>query len=297
MPTIDTDRIKENEIARAWIQHDPNRALIPFAIQRQLRAFKNTISTTAAIIEELLKNDDLTIGLIKPLVHRRGVARQRLLNELRHQLPGANIRISHKDVLEISWLTPTKSIVLDPKGSENQDVILCCFLLAWPPAPKALQVHRAWAVEIPDHASGRLLQRDPQVDLRSALFEAGLNFLAADASAVAPHVGENRSIYLTAAHGAFPATVIGAGTKDGSRRYIYARAGTWITDAMRGPDQALLPRAMPADATVALALWRWADGGLSGADRAKLLLPDLDMGLPPAPCGSLQVSTPLKLPF
>ena len=45
-------------------------------------------------------------------------------------------------------------------------------------------------------------------------------------------------------------------TKDG-RRYIYARAWTSITEAMRGPDQVLLPRA----ATAELALWRRAARG------------------------------------
>lgn len=101
----------------------------------------------------------------------------------------------------------------------------------------------------------------PTADLRAALFEAGLAFLAADAETVVPLVGTERSIYLPAASGAFAATVIGAKTPNGQRHFIYARTHTYLSAAMLKPDQVMLPRAASAEGTVALALWRWRRHG------------------------------------
>jgi hypothetical protein len=274
MPSVGTDRSKELEIDRAWIQHDPERARITPAILRELRAFKRDIGITAATIEAVLKRDDLTQFLIEPLVRRRGMARRRQLEELRRTLPGAHAKISFKNILEIAWLSPTAPIIANPVGGEAQDCILACFLVAWPPTPQCLQCHRAWALEVPDHAAARLLQRAPETDLRTALFEASLAFLSADAAAVTPHVGAGSTVYIPAGLGAFACNIVGAQTADG-RRYIYARAGTWITEEMRAPNQVLLPLAAAAEQTVALALWRWNEVG-------DAILPSVGMSLSPS---------------
>jgi hypothetical protein len=107
----------------------------------------------------------------------------------------------------------------------------------------------------------RLLQRAPNVDLRSAVFMAANSFLAANADAVRPQIGTDTSVYLPAGPGAFAATVIGARTPD-NRHYIYARARTWLRANMLGPDQTFLPKAQTAEDAVALALWRWAEVGI-----------------------------------
>jgi hypothetical protein len=79
---------------------------------------------------------------------------------------------------------------------------------------------------MPDHAAARLLQCAPQVDPRAA-YEAGLAFLAGDASVAAPLIGRETSIYLpTSGLGAFLCNVIGGQTRDQQRRYIFAGAGT-----------------------------------------------------------------------
>jgi hypothetical protein len=85
MPSVGTDRSKELEIDRAWIQHAPERARIPPAVLRELRAFKRDIGLTAGTIEAVLKQDDLTQFLIEPLVRRRGMHRRRLLEDLRRR--------------------------------------------------------------------------------------------------------------------------------------------------------------------------------------------------------------------
>jgi hypothetical protein len=142
-----------------------------------------------------------------------------------------------------------------------QDCVLVCFLAAWPPTTKSVTAHSAWAAEIPDHAIGRFLQRAPTSDLRAALFEAGIAFLAADHAAIVPHIGRDTSIYLPAGPGAFAANVIGAKSPDGTKVYTYARARTWLEGNMLGADQIPLPPASSVEASVAVSLWRWNNFG------------------------------------
>jgi hypothetical protein len=140
---------------------------------------------------------------------------------------------------------------------ELQDCLLVCYAAAWPPTPKSIRVHSAWALEVPDHAAARLLQRAPEADLRAALFEAGLAFVAADAAVVAPRINCGAHIYLRVGPGAFVANVVGGKTPDGSRIFIFARAQTWLHHDMLGPDQTLLPSAATPESSVAWDLWHW----------------------------------------
>jgi hypothetical protein len=141
----------EREIDRAWLQHDPARNFIPTEIWRRLNAIKQELIPTAAVIEKLLRDQDL--ALIEQAIRRRGVNRQRLLKELRQALPAATLRISDKEILEIFWLSPKGPIIVDGKAGEAQDCLLACFAVAYPAGPKGLTLHSGWALEIADHAA------------------------------------------------------------------------------------------------------------------------------------------------
>jgi hypothetical protein len=124
---------------QAWIAPDPQRAAIPSAVWRQLRAIKRELAPTAAVIEKLLRDRDLVV--IEPVIRRRGMSRQRLLNELRRVFPAASLRISSKEILEIFWLSPKGPIIVDGKSGEGQDCVLACYALAFPPDAKTLTLH------------------------------------------------------------------------------------------------------------------------------------------------------------
>jgi hypothetical protein len=247
----------ETLLDRAWLDHDPQRAIIPSAVWRQLRAFKRELIPTAAVVENLLRDQDL---VLEPVIRRRGVHRQRLLDQLRRVLPAATLRISNKEILEIFWLSPKGPIIVDAKSGEGQDCLLACFAVAFPPDAKTLTLHSGWALEISDHACGRYLQRAPNGDLRAAAKQAALAFVSADASTVRPLIGKPTSIYLTAGSGCFAATVIGGITQTGKTR-IYARCRTFVPASWLKPDQQILPRAVNVQNTVALALWHWVKIG------------------------------------
>jgi hypothetical protein len=227
-----------------------------------VRAFKRDLLATAGTIEAILKRDDLIQPFIEDAVRRRGLRRQEKLKHLRGLLPGANVQIAgtNRKVVEISWLSPMPPILADPQHpGEQQPCILVCYLAAYPTSARAITAHSGWALEVPDHAAARFLQRTTTGDLRNSLFAAGLNFLAADAERVVPLVGTGTSIYLKAGDGAFACTCIGAKTANGERHYTYARAQTWLSDAMLKSDQSLLPRASTPEQTVALSLWHWGE--------------------------------------
>jgi hypothetical protein len=254
---------KDSQIERAWLLHEPARGEIPAEVWRGLRAFKRGLLPTAAIIEGVLKKEALAQHLIEPAIRRRGIARQKKLTELRRLLPHANVKISFREILEVSWLSPKPAILADPQHQgEEQDCTLVCYLVAFPPTPHSVTCHSGWAAEIPDHAAARFIQRAPKSDLREALFAAGLSFLAAAAEAVIPHVGQTASIYLPAGPGSFACTVIGARTVDGRSSYVYARSNTWLHESMLRADQTPLPQAATSEQTVALRVWRWDQNGM-----------------------------------
>jgi hypothetical protein len=125
--------LTEDLLEHAWASHDPQRAVIPAAIWRQLRTFKRELAPTAAVIESMLSDQNLARSVLEPVIRRRGMHRIRLLEDLRRALPAASLRISNKQILEIFWLSPKPHIIVDAKSGEDQDCLLACYALAFPP--------------------------------------------------------------------------------------------------------------------------------------------------------------------
>jgi hypothetical protein len=243
----------EREIERAWHQHQ-HRDRIPSEIWRQLRALKKEFEPTSAKIKMVMADETMLRQLVEQCTRRRGMARQRLLKAARHTFPGAEIKVAHGDILEISWLAPSPPVIANPKHlGEAQACTLACYCVAWP-SPFGIELRSAWSLEVPDHAAGRFLQRAGRnADLRSALFEAANHFAAADIAEVKPHVGRGTDIYIPAGGGAFVCTVVGA-RSSGGHSFLYSRAATWIESTMLHADQTPLREAEAADGSVAALL-------------------------------------------
>ncbi len=244
--------ILERQLDRAWASHDPERNRIPYSIWRRLHALKREFEPTASKIRELLADEALLRQLVEQCCNRRGMARQRILANVRRSFPGAQIKIAHKDILEISWMAPSPPVIANPKNpAEQQQCLLVCYCAAWP-TPFGIRLSSAWSLEVPDHAAGRFLQRAGDANFRSALFSAANHFYGSDMNAVQPHVGMNSDIYLPAGGGCFVCTVIGA--KSGTNNFLYARAATWIDETMLRPDQQPLPPATDPKNSIAAML-------------------------------------------
>lgn len=243
----------EREIELAWLRHEPERNRIPAAIRRRLRALKKEFEPTSMKIKVALNDEEMLSSLVRQCCMRRGVARQRLLADIRRTFPGAEVKVVHKNILEISWLAPSPPVIASPRDhGEAQDCTLVCYFVAWP-SPIGITLRSAWSLEVPDHAAGRYLQwAGNGADFKSALFEAANRFYAADMAAVKPHVGRGTDVYLPAGNGAFISTVVGA--RSGIRRFLYARAATFVEQAKLRADQVPLPLAASADQSVAALL-------------------------------------------
>ena len=247
------DDRSQREIELAWLSHEPERNRIPTVVWRQLRAIKKEIEPTSVKINATLQNEEMLHLLIEQCCRRRGMARQRLLAAVRRSFSGAEVKVVHKNVLDISWLAPSPPVIASPKDhGERQACTLLCYCVAWP-APLGITVRSAWALEVPDHAAGRYLQRaGASADFKSALFEAASHFYAADTGAVMPHVGRGTSIHLPASGGCFVCTVVGA--KSGTSSFLFARAATWVDGTMLRSDQTPLRQAEAAAQSVAALL-------------------------------------------
>ncbi|HZV03628.1 MAG TPA: hypothetical protein VE999_00930 [Gemmataceae bacterium] len=251
-----------DQIEQSWQARRPE---VPQTIWRQLRALKYTLAPTAQLIEDRLRNDTL-IGDLRLLMRARGVRRQKMLTALQRCFPAAQLTPSktQRDVVSLTWVSPKPPIIIGGVGGELQNCLLVCAAVAFPnpplPGVKAISLYSTFVLEIADHAAARLLQRAPQASLRQAALDAADAFATAEAKCVAPLVGNGATIYLPAGGaGCFVCTVIGGHTREG-RKYVYARASTFLPHSWLRPDQRPLPPAAEPEKTVALALWHW-DGG------------------------------------
>jgi hypothetical protein len=243
----------EREIERAWLQHDPQRNAIPLDIWRRLRVLKKDLEPTSAKIKAALQDEALLRQMVNQCTRRRGMARVRILSNVRHTFPDAVVKVVDGNILEIGWLASSPPVIANPKApGQRQQCTLVCYCVAWPSPPFGITLRSAWSLEVPDHAAGRYLQRADNADFSSALFEAANHFSAADRATVTPHVGRNTDIYLPSGGGAFVCTVVGA--KSGGNNFLYARAATWLEGTMLRADQVPLSKAESAEKSVAALL-------------------------------------------
>jgi hypothetical protein len=137
----------------------------------------------------------------------------------------------------LSWLAPRGCMLLNPENEgEAQDAILLRYGFCWVERKRELNGYEAFSLECPDHATARLLQRAPDVNLPRVLMEAQDQFFAADVKTVGNHVTHGTSFYLRAGPGLLICEAI-SGVTPSRLEYWFARAKTWISDAMIRPDQ------------------------------------------------------------
>jgi hypothetical protein len=100
--------------------------------------------------------------------------------------------------------------------------------------------------EAPDHALGRLLQRNRDADPAAAMWEANEVFMAASFDAFKDCTRTKREFYLPTTGGAFLCEPIASKDPNG-RLMLHARARTWLASDMLRPDQVPIPIATETD--------------------------------------------------
>jgi hypothetical protein len=252
---------KQVEIERAWIAHDPSRASIPASVRRQVRAFKQSLAGPAAVAARSLVDPALRKHVLD-FSRKRGIGRARAFARLKGRFPGARFS-AEGDTIQIFWLEPRdRSMLLavrDP--GELQPAVLVNFCVAGRRTPRATALLNATALECPDHALGRILQRMPGADLRSILIEGAEVFLWGDAAAVLELTRAGRTLHLSTKDGGmFLADGIHAVDSAGQQS-LHARPRTWISREMVGRDQIPVPTAKDADASIFAAVQLMCEAG------------------------------------
>jgi hypothetical protein len=184
------------------------------------------------------------------------VGRARALAKLRTHFALATITFPRRGIMW-SWLVPCGCMPLNPKSyGEAQDAILVRYGFAWIERRMELNGYEAFSIEVPDHATARLVQRAPNAKLPRVLMETQDQFFAADVATVSRHVAHGKSLYLRAGPGLLICEAI-SGVTPSSMPFWYARTKTWIADSMIRPDQVPIALAIgdvPAQLTLMTAL-------------------------------------------
>jgi hypothetical protein len=205
-------------------------------VWRKVRTFKRTIAPAADRLDVAVQDRDRIKGLLYDYACKGEVGRARALAKLRKHLDLADITFPRQGIMW-SWLAPRGCMLIDPKNEgEAQDAILVRYCFAWIERKRELNGYEAFTLEVPDHATARLLQRAPDINLPRVLMEAQDAFFAADVATVSRHVAHGTSLYLRCGPGLLICEAIDGRTPSGIN-YWFARARTWISDSMIRPDQ------------------------------------------------------------
>jgi hypothetical protein len=238
------NRVRESQIDRSWLQHDPAQGRVPREIYRNLRTFKRTIKPIADRIEAASEEHERIGSLMYDYGLKGAIGKQRALKRLRQHFELATLTFPRPGYFMWSWLQPRGSMLLDPKDEgESQNALLVRYGVAWL-EHKRLAAYTAFSIEACDHALARLMQRAPGVNLPRVLEQAQDQLFAADAIVVNRHVASGVPIYLSAGPGLLICEAIRGCTSSGDR-FAFARARTWIGNSTRKPDQ--MPIAPAAD--------------------------------------------------
>jgi hypothetical protein len=249
-------RSREHEVERAWRQHQPERAHVRSTTWREVRAFKRSLAPGAATALAHSEDTERLRPLLRACWRKGTLARdkQRALQNLQAFLHPATLDQQH-GVFLWSWLVPCGATLANPQHpGETQDAILTRYGIAWSKGRHELIGYTAFAVECPDHALGRLLERAPGINLAQALSQAHHAFLTADAEQVSHHVLRS-TLYLQCGPGLLICDAVRA--KAAHRVFVFARARTWIADDMARRDQKPIAAArhpIPSQLTVMTAL-------------------------------------------
>jgi hypothetical protein len=230
------DRTRKSQIDKAWMIHDLAQGRIPKEVWRKVRTFKRTIAPIADRLEDATQDRDRIKQLLYDHECKGAVGRARALAKLRKHLDLAHISFPRQGIMW-SWLAPRGCMLVNPETEgEAQDAILVRYGFAWIQRRRELNGYEAFSIEVPDHATARLVQRFSDVNLPRVLMEAQDQFFAADAALVGRHVVQGMPLYLRAGPGLLICRAIDGRTPSGIT-YSFAQARTWISDSMIRPDQ------------------------------------------------------------
>jgi hypothetical protein len=177
----------------------------------------------------------------------------------------------------VSWLAPSGPLAAVNEGyGFKQDAVIVRGVVIVRTRDAAISISLT-ALETPDHAVGRLLERAPRADAAQVLREAADSFLAADMRRVAD-IGFGRgTLTLPAGDGVFLSNIVLGRRRSGGGWTLYCRPRTFVSSDMAAGTQAPLAPASDVERTVlvgGLAMsgkLPWLKSPLSAAEESALI--------------------------
>jgi hypothetical protein len=187
------DRVRESQIERSWLQHQPERSRIPGSAWRALHCYKASIALDAKRIMAASAETPKLRALLLAAFRKGTLAKQkaRAIQRLRDYLAPAVLMLTD-DAMLWAWPEPRGSVIISDAPSDRQDCVVMLFGGASAAPRHDLCGYASGSVEVPDHALGRLLQRSVGADIGAALQEAHAAFLAANREIIAGHLKARR---------------------------------------------------------------------------------------------------------
>jgi hypothetical protein len=164
---------REREIERAWRRHDPDRAKVPPRARRAVQAFKERIAPDAAKIKAAYSSTSFR-QTVNDWARKKGVGRERALHKIKAAMAPAAVEDAF-GALRLTWLESRGQMVLADHPSFRQNCILIVAARI-SRAGRDVRESGSPALEVPDHALGRMFQRAPSIDASAALHEAACAF-------------------------------------------------------------------------------------------------------------------------
>jgi hypothetical protein len=219
-------------------------------VRGRLRQWKQTLRTGYARYNHVYtQRDTLLYPHIRDFCDKQGkVGRQRAFARLAQRIGATGavlegVRLDGRFPIAVwSLLQPRGPVTVEPTDpSDGQNCIAVNYVLCGRLTDTELRVADGiWGLEVPDHALGRLLHRQPDAGLDTVLRAAHHAALRLRIEAVIPE-GEfepERQFLLPAGPGAFVCQLrFGPDRSDGHRPGLHVLARTWLSDDQLRPDQ------------------------------------------------------------
>jgi hypothetical protein len=213
-------------------------------IRGRIRLLKQKLAARYRAAESMPR--ETTMTLLTNMTMKKNVGRERAFAKLAapYLRNGCSLDIrelkGRHPYAVFSRLKPREDIRVDAFFPQNGIVVEYVVLGCLPRAdgPEGVYGYGLWTIEVPDHALGRLLHRDPRADVVACIMQAHKAALLIDVEAALPYVNEDRRFLLPAGRGAFIGELVGGPDVSANHEIIiHVRAHTWVHESELHDDQ------------------------------------------------------------
>jgi hypothetical protein len=167
----------------------------------RLRLWKAAASTQCAQLDRAIKSGRVAQFGFDLAKRRFEVERRRMIRAARNLLgPAAHLEAASlkgkSPHLLLTVLRPRESGLIDRVDpSDDQLVVAVEYLIVGVSARSGGWASGLWSMEIPDHALGRILQREPRADPTTVLLDAHRNALALRVEQLRPYNDRDHRVF------------------------------------------------------------------------------------------------------